>query len=65
MGQLVIGYGCAKPCGDRFSTALRIENVQVYCSAKDAGKTCQCYGQGDAANVCLEYQDMEYTYDRE
>jgi len=52
MGKRLIGYGCAKPCGDVFSTALRIENVQVCRSAKDAGKTCQWYGQGDAANVC-------------
>lgn len=41
MGTQVIGYGCAWPCGDVFSTALREEGAQVYPgSTKDAGEKC-------------------------
>jgi len=49
----VIGYGCAWPCGDVFSTALRKEGVQV-CegSANDAGRVSMLSQEGR----CFECQ---------
>jgi hypothetical protein len=61
--KLVIGYGCAWPCGDVYSTALRVGNVQVYRSAEMLGRRVSDMAREIHRTCAFDIREMEYMMD--